>query len=285
MKKPIIITVTLLGVACLVAASLTGKAATGLWKRIKGSDTIVTKTIDTPDFEAITASRAVRVIVADRTGETTIEANNNLMDWVVVEATDGTLQVTIDKSITSLSNVDVTVTVPGRDRTIRSLEASSSASIESEVTLRGERTRLDASSSAKIKAPCESERCSVAASSAAEVEADLRTGTCSFEASSAAKISAKVETTNCAAGASSAANVTLEGTAGYLQADASSAGKVDAGKLTAERAKAQASSGAGIELDCSKELEAHASSGAAIRYTGDCVVDAQKSSGGSVRQN
>lgn len=282
MKKPIIITAALLGAACLVAAGLTCKASTALWKRIKGSGRIITKTLDTPDFEAITASRSVRVIVADRTGETTIEANDNLMDWVVVEATDGTLQVTIDKRITSLSNVDVTVTVPGRGRTIRSLEASSSSSITSEVALRGERTTLDASSSANIKAACESERCSVAASSAAEIEAELRTGTCSLDASSAAKISAKVETTNCAASASSAADLLLEGTAGYLQADASSAGKVDAAELTAERAKVKASSGAGIELNCTKELDARASSGGAVRYTGDCEARTEKSSGGSI---
>lgn len=281
--KKILVIATLLAAALAVTAYMSCRATTVWGKRIKGSDRIITKTIDTPEFDAITASRAVRVIVADCEGKTRIEANDNLMDWVVVEEEDGTLEVTIDKSITSVSNVEVTVTLPGRGRTIRSLEASSAASIRSEVPLKGERTRLDASSSAKIETTCESDRCSVAASSAAGIKARLHTGTCSLEASSSAKITATVETTNCAASTSSAANITLEGTAGYLQAETSSAGKVEAGALTAERAKAKATSGSGIELHCTEELDAQASSGGAIRYTGDCQLRAEKSSGGSIR--
>lgn len=282
MKKILVIAIVL--AAALAATAYISCDAATIWgKRIKGSDRIITKTIDTPTFDAIAASRSVRVIVADCEGETRIEANDNLMDWVVIEEENGTLQVTIDKSITSLSNVDVTVTLPGRGRAIRSLEASSAATIRSDIPLTGERTSLDASSSAEIETACESERCSVAASSAARIRARIQAGSCSFEASSAAKVAAKVVSTNCAASASSAANVTLEGEVGYLQADASSAGKVEAGGLTAERATAEASSGAGITLHCTNELEAEASSGGAIRYTGNCQLRAEKSSGGSIR--
>lgn len=55
-------------------------------KGIKGSGNIVTRTIDAPDFDRVDAARAVKVVITDKaTGKITIEADDNIMEYVVVK--------------------------------------------------------------------------------------------------------------------------------------------------------------------------------------------------------
>lgn len=53
-------------------------------KGIKGSGNIVTRTIDAPDFDRVDAARAVKVVITGKaTGKITIEADDNIMEYVV----------------------------------------------------------------------------------------------------------------------------------------------------------------------------------------------------------
>ena len=91
-------------------------------KGIKGSGNIVTRTIDAPDFDRVDAARAVKVVITGKaTDKITIQADDNIMEYVVVEAKGGRLTATIDKSVNNVSNADVTVTVPANGR-IRRIE-------------------------------------------------------------------------------------------------------------------------------------------------------------------
>lgn len=147
-------------------------------KGIKGSGNIVTRTIDAPDFDRVDAARAVKVVITDKaTGKITIEADDNIMEYVVVEAKGGRLTATIDKSVNNVSNADVTVTVPANGR-IRALDASSAARITSDVTLTADKFSIDASSAARIDAAVKSTSCTVAASSASNIDAAIETGSC-----------------------------------------------------------------------------------------------------------
>lgn len=284
MKKTLILLIAL-AAACTLATHHTCQAAWPFGKRIKGSERIVTKNLDAPDFNALSVARGVRVVLSSEARGMRIDANDNLIDWVVTEVNDGTLEVTIDKAITSISNANVTVTLPTPKEKIRSLEATSAAKIESDATLKADRARIEASSAAGIKTPLRADGCAVAASSAAEIEIELTTESCSFAASSAAKIRATVETSDCSVTASSAAKVILKGKTENLSATASSAADIAASELAADNATVKASSGADIDVDCRKALNAKASSGADIRYRSDCAVESEKSSGGSIHRN
>ena len=147
-------------------------------KGIKGSGNIVTRTIDAPDFDRVDAARAVKVVITGKaTDKITIQADDNIMEYVVVEAKGGRLTATIDKSVNNVSNADVTVTVPANGR-IRALDASSAARITSDVTLTADKFSIDASSAARIDAAVKSTTCAVAASSASDIDAAIETGTC-----------------------------------------------------------------------------------------------------------
>ena len=283
MKKFILI-MLLVAAACALTALFTCRATSLLFgEHVRGSNRIVTRTVEAPDYDAISAARAIRVVVTN-TDQIRIEANDNLIDRVITETKGHTLHITIDPKITKISNARVTVTVPARDGRIRALEASSAAEITCEVPLQAEQARIEASSAAKIRTSCRAGRCTVSASSAAEIDAEITATSCSFEASSAAGIDAKVEAAECSADASSAAKIELEGSAAECSVHTSSAGKVEAAELVCEQGDAEASSGSDIRIHCAKQLSARASSGGSVRYTGDCTADTKESSGGSIRR-
>lgn len=279
----IITTLAVVAAACLVSITCFAKPLLGKHV-IKASGNIITKEIPVPEFDAINTSRAVKVILTEQGDKIRIDADDNLMEWVVVEPEEGELQVTINRDIKSINNAHITVTIPVQGRTLRALRASSAAEIRGkEVELKGADLLVKASSAAEIETSVKAGSCSIDASSAADIDLTIKASSCSIEASSAAEVRADIKTKSCTASASSAAEITLKGLTEYFESGSSSAGEVDASELTAQRADVTASSGSKTSVNCTDSLKAHASSGAGIRYTGDCRVDATKSSGGSIR--
>ena len=257
MKKILLIAV-LLGAMLSVTVYFVCIAAPSVLfgKGLKGSGNIVTRTIEAPAFDRIDAARAVKVVITDKTsGKITIAADDNVMDYVVVEANGGRLTATIDKSINNLSNADVTVTVPANG-SIRALDASSAAKISGDVVLNADKFAMDASSAAKIDVSVKAQSCAVAASSASKINASVEAVSCSVEASSASKIPLK-----------------------------GSAAKLSAGDFVAAECSVNTSSAAKAVVNCTERLHADASSGSSIRYSGDCQTSINKSSGGSVGRN
>ena len=258
MKKLLLIAVLI--AACLSATAYVAcVAAPLLGKNIKGSGKIVAKTVPAPDFDGIEASRAVKVVISDKVSDIRIEADDNLIDLVVVRAVKGKLEATLDQKVNNIQNGNVTITVPANGK-IRSLDASSASKIIGETTLKAGKFSIEASSAAKIKAAVEAVSCTIETSSAS-IEAE----SCSLDASSASKI-------------------ILEGSAGTFRADMSSASKLNAEKFSAVNASIDTSSAASASIDCSGKLTASASSGSSVRYSGDCQTSLEKSSGGSIRK-
>lgn len=261
----IITTLAVVAAACLVSLVCFAKPLLGK-HIIKASGNIITKEIPIPEFNAINTSRAVKVVLTEQGDKIRIEADDNLMAWVIVEPEEGELRVTVDRQIKSINNAHVTVTIPVQGRTFRALRASSAAEIRGkEVELKGADLLVKASSAAKIETSVKAGSCSIDASSAADIDLTIKAATCNIEASSAAEI-------------------TLKGLTEYFESGSSSAGEVDASELTAQRADVTASSGSKTSVNCTESLKASASSGAGIHYTGDCQVEASKSSGGSIRR-
>ena len=262
MKKALLVLVSLAAIAA-IAGVLTGiffpESLSASNRRIKGSGTIVTRTIPAPDFEKISASRAVKVIITDEIEDRIrIEADDNLMDHIVAEASGDELRISIDPKINSVSDIHVTVTVPDNGK-IRALEASSASEITCATALGATDISLEASSAANINAA-------------------VKAGVCSLEATSASKIKAAVEAGECRINAS----IKLSGRADAARAELSSASKLAAAELVVKQWKIDTSSAASARIHCSEQLDAEASSGSSIHYEGDCSTDITKSSGGSV---
>lgn len=211
---------------------------------LKDSGPLATKSIPVPEFNAIQASRGVRVILSEQASKIHIEANERLLKHVIAEVSECELRISIDPAIKNTRDMEAVVTVPISNREIRQLSASSAARIELAAV-----------------AP-----------------------TCRIEASSAAKILASIQSESCRADASSASRIELSGSSKNFEAKTNSAAKIRAGALDTQCATADASSSSSIEIAATEHLAAAASSGSSVRYKGNCRLEASESSGGRIRK-
>lgn len=253
-------------------------------KRLKGSGKIITKELPAPThYRSVRASRGVEVLLVPENGQTMkIEADDNVMEYIVAEVKGGVLILTIDDDVRTISSIHAKITAPTNGK-LTALHASSAAKIESEMTLTADEIEVGASSAAKIRAKINAKTSDFELSSAANIKAEVIGGSCSIEATSSANFKGTLAVRHCEIEASSAADVTLEGAALVCEAELSSAADLQASKFAVKRYSIEASSAADADILCLEQLNASASSGADITYIGNCEQRSIKgSSGGSV---
>lgn len=297
MKNTILSIATMLAATAMTVSACTATAHTAVTAtdmsipsdaRITGSGNIITRSVNIADFSRIETSRAVHLVVEKRSGrEAIIEADDNIMPYVIVEVDGGCLNVGIDDDIKSLNDVTVKVTVPS-DGNISAISASSASRVTVETEIKSPKLMLDASSAANINiTKSDVGTCSIDASSAANVEGAIKADNCVIDMSSASDVNVALLAVKCDVTATSAASATLSGEAGDIEITVSSAAKVDAMDLNARNADVSASSGGSIKITCMKSIDASASSGGSVKYAAKGDLDSElkhTSSGGSVRK-
>lgn len=297
MKNTILSIATMLAATAMTVSACTATAHTAVTAtdmsipsdaRITGSGNIITRSVNIADFSRIETSRAVHLVVEKRSGrEAIIEADDNIMPYVIVEVDGDCLNVGIDDDIKSLNNVTVKVTVPS-DGNISAISASSASRVTVETEIKSPKLMLDASSAANINiTKSDVGTCSIDASSAANVEGAIKADNCVIDMSSASDVNVALLAVKCDVTATSAASATLSGEAGDIEITVSSAAKVDAMDLNARNADVSASSGGSIKITCMKSIDASASSGGSVKYAAKGDLDSElkhTSSGGSVKK-
>ena len=256
--------------------------------RITGSGNIITKSIPAIDsYDAIKASRGIHVVMNESEGEKiVINADDNVMPYVVVRKEGNSLHIGIDENIKSINNVKVQVVLP-KNQNINELQVASAASIKINPTIKSRSLSLDAASAGNINiAKADVDFFDADASSAAKISGTVKSNDCYVDASSAADIDLTILAVQCDSNASSAAKITLNGETASFEGDASSAAKIIAKGLAVAVADASASSGAKISVNALKKLEAKASSGGVVAYVHNNNLlekNISQSSGGRVK--
>lgn len=256
--------------------------------RITGSGNIISKTIPAIEsYDAIKASRGIHVVMNESEGEKiVINADDNIMPYVVVRKEGNSLRIGIDENIKSINNVKVQVVLP-KNQNINELQVASAASIKINPTIKGRSLSLDAASAGNINiAKADVDFFDADASSAAKISGTVKSNDCYVDASSAADIDLTILAVQCDSNASSAAKITLNGETASFEGDASSAAKIIAkGLAVRTMADASASSGAKISINALKKLEAKASSGGVVTYVHNNYLEKHisQSSGGRVK--
>ena len=297
MKNTILSIATMLAATAMTVSACTATAHTAVTAtdmsipsdaRITGSGNIITRSVNIADFSRIETSRAVHLVVEKRSGrEAIIEADDNIMPYVIVEVDGGCLNVGIDDDIKSLNNVTVKVTVPS-DGNISAISASSASKVTVQAEIKTPKLMLDASSAANINiTKSDVGTCSIDASSAANVEGAIKADNCVIDMSSASDVNVALLAVKCDVTATSAASATLSGEAGDIEITVSSAAKVDAMDLNARNADVSASSSGSIKVTCMKSIDASASSGGSVKYAAKGDLDPElrhTSRSGSVKK-
>ena len=211
---------------------------------IEGSGNVTTEKRNIEDdFKSIEVNNAIDLVIEQSpTTEIVVEADDNLQKHITTTVENGTLVISFDKnSFFNVGSKKVIVKMPVIDE----LEATSSATITSKNTLKGENIRLNASSGASI---------------------DIN-----------------IESDNITCDSSSGSTITINGKALQMKATASSGSEIKADQLFANEVSADVSSGSSISVHPIVSLKAEASSGGNINYNiQPKSMQKKTSSGGSI---
>lgn len=213
--------------------------------KLEGNGDVVTQDRSVRDFRGVEVCCALRVeLTAGSQYGVRVEAESNIIDYVRTEVSGDRLEIGFKEKVSLRSTADIVIYVTMP--TIDYVAASSSSKVVGKSSFKGEDLDVDVSSSGKVELDFTGDYVRVDASSS---------GRC-----------------------------TLVGTGSRIKANASSGSSIRASDFRTRRGDAAASSGAGIVLYVTEELEADASSGGSVKYRGNPGdVDSDRSSGGSVR--
>jgi hypothetical protein len=218
--------------------------ADGQWNRtVRGNGNVVKKERPASYFDGIRASSGIDVYLSQGDKESiTVEADENLHEYIITEIKDGTLRVYHDNvTIREAERERVYVTL----KDIKSLKTSSAGDIIGETPLNGENLEIGASSAGDIRVEVHAREVEVNISSAGDIKLSGEADKLSAELSSAGDLNAgdfKVReadvsvssagdanvfvTERLVARSSSAGNITYHGSPKYLDAHSSSAGGI-----------------------------------------------------------
>jgi len=210
---------------------------------VKGSRNVTTETRKVnDDFEGVKVSMGINLkLTQDKNTSLTVEMDDNLHELLITEVENGILKIYFEESVGKCKKREVLLSMPK----IRSLKASSGASILG--------------------------------------QNNINTDDLSLRSSSGSDINIDVEALNLNCKSSSGSNIELSGSCENVEATSSSGSYIEADNLKAISVSARASSGSNINVFASKSIVAKASSGATINCDGAPEDKAiKKSSGGSV---
>jgi hypothetical protein len=205
------------------------------------------------NFHAIRVSHGIELLLKQGNEEAMAisAAGKELQDAVKTEVVNGELRIYIEQ---------------GLEKWWRQLR-SEGKKVKAYVSFK-DLDRINASSGAKtiIDGSLSARKLSVDLSSGASLHGEVKVGTLNIDGSSGAVSN-------------------IKGNVEDLDIEASSGAHLNGYNLVAQKGKANASSGAKIELSVNKEISANASSGGAISYKGESAVrEHNTSSGGKIRR-
>jgi hypothetical protein len=222
----------------LIASCINGQ----IRKTVRGDGNVVKKERSAESFDGIKVSSGVSVYLTQGDKESiTVEADENLHEYIITEVKGGTLHVYTDANIREAERERVYVTM----KDIKSLRTSSAGDIIGETPIKCEDVDLDVSSAGDIKIELTAKRVEVGISSSGNIRLTGEADKLNADLSSAGDLEAfdfKVKEADVSASsagdarvnvsekiiarASSAGDITYKGDPKYVDAHSSSAGGV-----------------------------------------------------------
>jgi hypothetical protein len=219
----------------------------------------------TGNFDEIEVSQAINAeVIKSNVEKVVISAPQDIIDEVLVDINGGSLHIHYKKGIRVMNNHNVSAKIYTKDFT--KLEANSAASIVVKDKFTQDKTDIDVSS-------------------AANISGDLEANDLDINVGSSSSFTGKIWAVDLDIEASSAGSISVSGKAKNADITSSSGSSISAGGFVADHLKAEASSGASVDVSASSTIHAEASSGGSVSVSkkGNVTsVTKEESSGGSV---
>ena len=233
------------------------------------------------DFNEIEASKAIRVIVEERTtGNIIVRAPQSVIPYVSLKVKDGTLYATLlsGTPVSRRSNLLAEVYVPYNGK-INEITTSAAASVIVKPTISCEELDLEATSASVIEVTAAAKEVSIDASGASTIKAVLTADDLDIDLSGAsvATITGQVKDAEIDLSGASTLRAEKMRTA-TLDLECSGASKASA---IGVQCTAQASGASAINVECLQLLNASVSGASSIIYSGDCQVNIISNTGAS----
>lgn len=145
-------------------------------KKITGNGDVITKTIQTGDYDQISLESSVDVQIVEGTeGAVIVKAESNLIEYVEIELDGDRLKIDFKDGISYSTRKGIQVTVPVKE--ISSVSIAGSGDIESNMMLRSSKMNISVAGSGDIKLNTESENLRVSIAGSGDVTLKGRTET------------------------------------------------------------------------------------------------------------
>jgi|AntRauTorckE5430_2_1112549.scaffolds.fasta_scaffold00690_1 hypothetical protein len=214
-------------------------------EQITGNGEMTTETRQLDGFDGVSTCCNIKVELVQGAFSVKVKAESNLQEYIKTRVSGSRLEVGFYDKVSVKSRKDIIVYVSLPE--LDYVSASSNGEITCQSMFTGDELDAQVSSGAAMWLAFMGDRLETSASSGGRVE--------------------------------------VRGAGNRIRADASSGGSVRAGDFTAKDGRCNASSGGGVTVNVSEDLNADASSGGSVRYAGNpSNVDTDTSSGGSVRR-
>ncbi|MBR2032313.1 MAG: DUF2807 domain-containing protein [Alistipes sp.] len=233
------------------------------------------------DFNEIEASKAIRVIVEERTtGNIIVRAPQSVIPYVSLKVKDGTLYATLlsGTPVSRRSNLLAEVYVPYNGK-INEITTSAAARVIVKPTISCEELDLESTSASVIEVTAAAKEVSIDASGASTIKAVLATDDLDIDLSGASVATLTGQVTDAEIDLSGASTLRAEKMrTATLDLECSGASKASA---IGVQCTAQASGASAINVECLQLLNASASGASSIIYSGDCQVNIISNTGAS----
>lgn len=214
-------------------AILTVTISSAQWgqKKIKGNGNFITKQITTSDYESISVAGAFYVtLVKGKEGKISIKAEENILEYIIVESKNGDLQIRTEKgyNLNPTKGKRIEITVPVEE--VEKVNLAGSGDIVGDFTLKATDFKASVAGSGDIKL----------------------------------MIDAKSITANVAG----SGDIELKGKTDNFNGNVSGSGDIKAFDLLAQKSKVAVSGSGNIRTTCSEFIEARVSGSGDIEYKG-----------------
>ena len=190
---------------------------------VRGSGNVITQKRDLSGFHALEVSNTIQVdVTAQKDFSVTIETDDNIVPLVETELTNGVLEISCDKHVSTSSPIRVHITAPDIDK----VEVSGVSGVTL-TNIKNSAFSADVSGASKVKVDGETSQLKIEVSGASKVDAQNLTadnGTVSTSGASGANVNV---TGTLRADASGASHVNYSGTPKDIQKKTSGASSVN----------------------------------------------------------
>jgi hypothetical protein len=210
--------------ALVLLIAFTGSCYINTVNTITGNRNVIKQDRQVADFNKIKVATGIDVVITQGNNESlTVEADENLHEWIKTEISDSTLKIYCEKTIRSAEKKVIYLGY----KTLRSIDISSAGDVTATNTLVGDALEIDMSSAGNLSLALETGRLDINISSAGNATLSGKTGYFMADLSSAGDLNAfelEAEVGDISVSSAGSARVFITGEASF---QSSSAGDID----------------------------------------------------------